>query len=66
MDNIAPYKPYAGMNRNAVATFIVHVTPTTIELIFTPSIDAKGHIIWSCKNGEGLKQTQLPASCRNM
>ncbi|MBL3590906.1 MAG: M48 family metalloprotease [gamma proteobacterium endosymbiont of Lamellibrachia anaximandri] len=34
------------------------------ELIFTPSVDSEGGIIWSCRNGEGLKQRQLPPSCR--
>lgn len=34
------------------------------ELVFTPTADNQGRIIWSCKNGEGLKPTQLPPSCR--
>jgi Zn-dependent protease with chaperone function/type II secretory pathway pseudopilin PulG len=35
------------------------------ELIFTPSVNAQGRIVWGCTNGEGLKPTQLPPSCRN-
>jgi hypothetical protein len=35
------------------------------ELIFTPSADAEGRIVWGCTNGEGLKATQLPPSCRS-
>lgn len=35
------------------------------ELIFTPTADAEGRIVWSCTNGEGLKPTQLPPSCRS-
>lgn len=35
------------------------------ELIFTPSADAEGRIVWSCTNGEGIKPTQLPPSCRS-
>jgi len=35
------------------------------ELIFTPTADAEGRIVWGCTNGEGLKATQLPPSCRN-
>jgi Zn-dependent protease with chaperone function/type II secretory pathway pseudopilin PulG len=35
------------------------------ELIFTPRVDAQGRIIWVCSNGEGLKPTQLPPSCRS-
>jgi Tfp pilus assembly protein PilE len=35
------------------------------ELIFTPTADAEGRITWGCKNGEGLKLTQLPSSCRS-
>ena len=34
------------------------------ELIFVPSKGAQGRIIWTCTNGEGLKATQLPPSCR--
>jgi len=34
------------------------------ELIFTPSVGANGRILWGCTNGEGLKPTQLPPSCR--
>lgn len=35
------------------------------ELIFTPRVDAQGRVIWVCSNGEGLKPTQLPPSCRS-
>jgi len=34
------------------------------ELVFVPSKGAQGRIVWSCTNGEGLKATQLPPSCR--
>jgi Zn-dependent protease with chaperone function len=34
------------------------------ELIFVPSKGAQGRIVWTCTNGEGLKATQLPPSCR--
>ena len=34
------------------------------DLIFVPSAGADGHVTWSCTNGERLKPTQLPASCR--
>jgi Zn-dependent protease with chaperone function len=33
------------------------------ELIFSPTTDAKGRIVWTCTNGEGLKPTQLPPAC---
>ncbi|WP_428622314.1 M48 family metalloprotease [Sedimenticola sp.] len=33
------------------------------ELIFTPSVDDKGRIFWSCENGEGITPKQLPRSC---
>jgi len=33
------------------------------ELVFVPSA-AHGRIVWTCTNGEGLKATQLPPSCR--
>jgi type II secretory pathway pseudopilin PulG len=35
------------------------------ELVFTPSLDGKGRVVWSCSNGEGLRPTQLPPSCRS-
>ncbi|NMM08725.1 MAG: M48 family metalloprotease [Polaromonas sp.] len=35
------------------------------ELIFTPSADAEGRIVWGCANGEGIKPTQLPPSCHS-
>jgi Zn-dependent protease with chaperone function/type II secretory pathway pseudopilin PulG len=35
------------------------------ELIFTPTADEQGRITWGCKNGAGLKPTQLPPSCRS-
>ena len=34
------------------------------ELIFTPSVDEQGNVIWHCSDGEGLKPSHLPASCR--
>lgn len=33
------------------------------EVIFTPSLDAAGRIVWGCTNGEGLKPAHLPPSC---
>jgi Zn-dependent protease with chaperone function/type II secretory pathway pseudopilin PulG len=36
------------------------------DLIFTPAANAQGRIIWGCTNGEGLKPTQLPPSCRDI
>ena len=35
------------------------------ELIFTPSLDAQGRLVWGCKNGEGLKPSQLPPTCHD-
>ena len=34
------------------------------ELVFEPSVDEQERVVWSCMNGEGLKPSQLPASCR--
>ena len=33
------------------------------DLVFVPS-EARGQIVWTCTNGQGLKPTQLPPSCR--
>lgn len=33
------------------------------ELVFTPTVNDQGQVVWGCANGEGLKPTQLPASC---
>jgi Zn-dependent protease with chaperone function/type II secretory pathway pseudopilin PulG len=35
------------------------------QIVFTPALDDEGRIVWSCTNGEGIKPTQLPPSCRN-
>ncbi|VAW66255.1 Zn-dependent protease [hydrothermal vent metagenome] len=35
-------------------------------LIFTPTVDEQGKILWSCSNGEGIKPGQLSESCINM
>lgn len=34
------------------------------ELVFNPSLDAQGHVMWSCVNGPGLRPAQLPPACR--
>lgn len=44
---------------------VLTVTTRQGELVFTPSVDDTGRITWSCRNGAGLKPTQLPPTCRN-
>ncbi len=34
------------------------------ELLFDPSVDRDGNIVWVCVNGEGLKPAHMPAVCR--
>ena len=34
------------------------------ELIFVPHANSDGRVVWVCTNGEGLKTTDLPPSCR--
>lgn len=36
------------------------------ELVFTPGIDRKDRMTWECRNGNGLKPTQLPPACSEM
>ena len=36
------------------------------QLVFTPSTDAQGRIVWECSGGEGLKAAQVPPACRQM
>jgi Zn-dependent protease with chaperone function/Tfp pilus assembly protein PilE len=36
------------------------------DVIFTPQIDENDRIFWNCTNGEGIKDSQLPAACKNM
>jgi Zn-dependent protease with chaperone function/type II secretory pathway pseudopilin PulG len=36
------------------------------EMIFSPTTNAQGRIVWTCTNGEGLKPTQLPLACRSV
>ncbi len=33
------------------------------ELVLVPDVDEQGHVHWHCEAGEGLRATQLPASC---
>ena len=44
---------------------VLTVTLKEGELVFTPALDDKGRIVWSCSNGKGLKPAQLPPSCRS-
>jgi type II secretory pathway pseudopilin PulG len=43
---------------------LLTVTTKMGVLVFVPSTDPHGRIIWSCRNGEGLKPSQLPPACR--
>jgi Zn-dependent protease with chaperone function len=36
------------------------------ELVFTPGIDKKDRVTWECKNGNGLKPSQLAPVCSDM
>lgn len=36
------------------------------ELVFTPGIDKQDRMSWECKNGKGLKPSQLPPACSEM
>jgi Zn-dependent protease with chaperone function/type II secretory pathway pseudopilin PulG len=36
------------------------------EVVFTPGIDEQDRISWECANGNGIKPTQLPATCSEM
>lgn len=42
---------------------VLTVSTARGQLIFVPR-NADGHVLWSCTNGERLKPTQLPPSCR--
>ncbi len=35
------------------------------EIIFTPRIDDQDNVVWNCRNGEGIRPTLLPLSCRS-
>lgn len=36
------------------------------DLVFTPRVDKQLRMFWVCTNGEGLQESQLPPSCRDM
>ena len=42
------------------------VTTKLGELVFVPKVNARGHIVWYCSDGAGIKPAQLPASCSEM
>lgn len=44
---------------------VLTVTTSQGALVFTPSADRNGRVIWNCINGEGIKPAQLPPSCRS-
>jgi Tfp pilus assembly major pilin PilA len=46
-------------------TMVLTVKTKQGELIFTPRAEAGGRITWGCRNGEGIKSTQLPLTCRS-
>ena len=41
------------------------VTTAKGSIVFVPEVDSDGRISWTCTNGEGLKPSHLPASCRS-
>jgi Zn-dependent protease with chaperone function/type II secretory pathway pseudopilin PulG len=43
---------------------ILTVTTPQGELIFVPSRNADGKIVWNCKGGKDIKPAQLPPACR--
>ena len=43
---------------------VLTVSTARGHLIFVPR-NAEGHVLWSCTNGEQLKPSQLPPSCRS-
>lgn len=45
---------------------VVTVKTAQGELLFTPSENASGRIVWACRPGEGVKPTQVPPSCQNI
>jgi Zn-dependent protease with chaperone function len=47
-------------------TMVLSVGLKEGEVVFTPGIDGAGRISWECKNGKGIKPTQLPAACSEM
>ncbi len=46
------------------STMVLTVSTPKGDIIFVPSDDDQGRVVWGCRSGEGLKPTQLPASCR--
>ncbi|HTY98377.1 MAG TPA: pilin, partial [Rhodocyclaceae bacterium] len=42
---------------------VLTVTTAEGELVFSPSLDNHGRVVWACAGGEGLKPTQLPPNC---
>jgi type II secretory pathway pseudopilin PulG len=44
---------------------VLTVTTERGEVVFTPMVNEQGLITWNCTNGEGIRATQLPGSCRS-
>ena len=43
---------------------VLTVTLKEGELLFVPSIDGEGHVVWECRGGESMLPAQLPESCK--
>jgi hypothetical protein len=43
---------------------VLTVTTPHGGLLFSPSADRTGHVVWTCHPAEGLKPTQAPPACR--
>lgn len=43
---------------------VLSATTSAGTIRFVPTVDDDGQVHWTCQSGEGLKDTQLPESCR--
>jgi Zn-dependent protease with chaperone function/type II secretory pathway pseudopilin PulG len=63
---IQPLLPDGSVLKLNSDSMVLTVSTPKGDIIFIPSPNDKGDIYWSCKGGEGIKSTQLPASCHSL
>ncbi|MDO8988525.1 MAG: M48 family metalloprotease [Sideroxyarcus sp.] len=47
-------------------SMILTVSTQRGELVFTPQVDEDQDVFWTCSNGDGLTEAQLPPACSQM
>lgn len=62
---LAPSGPPSGLTLEMnPENMVLTVRTAKGEMVFTPSVEADGHVAWACAPGEGMTAKQMPPRCR--